>query len=299
MNKKLKFVLQTIFVLSIFYFMFLQVYKNWDSLREYDWKFNYFYLISSFIVLVVYYFLIFFGWHIILKKLKVKIKFFQTIKIRAISELGRYMPGKVWHLLGRVYFTKRMGLSTIKIVTSFGLELASSIIAGLMVFLIFFPFFIKTDLTINFLPFLIIGIPLGLICIHPKILNSILNFGLKIIKKQRINIELKYKDMLMLVLMYCSFWLVVGFGFFLLINSIYSIQFSKIFIVVSIYAIGWVIGFLSLITPGGIGVREGVLAGLLALYMPLPIAIIISFVSRIWSIAVELLLAAAFFRVKT
>jgi glycosyltransferase 2 family protein len=298
MNKKLKLIFQIMIITAVFSFMFWQVYKNWNSLQEYEWSFNYIYLVLSFIFLGGYYFCIFIGWHFILKKLGVKIGFLKTMKIRALSELGRYIPGKFWHLLGRTYFAKKMKLPVLKIVTSFVLELSISLIAGFVVFLSVFPFFLKTELMIKVLPFAIIAIPLGLAFIHPKILNRLLNFALKVFKRGKIKIQMKYRYILLLVMMYCAFWLVAGFAFFLLVNSIYSISFSNVLVIGSIYVIAWVLGFLSFLTPGGMGVREGVLAALLSLYMPLPIAIIISLISRLWSIAMEFMLAGAVLKVK-
>ncbi len=298
MNKKLKIFLQVIIVLAIFYFMFMQVFRNWGSLKEYEWHFNYLYLILSFIVLIGYSFCIVFGWHTILKKLFVKIDFLKTYKIRAITELGRYLPGKIWHLVGRTYYAKTLKISPLRILTSVAIELGVNTIAGLIIFLIALPFFFRAEVIIKILPFAVL-IPLGLFMIHPKILNKIINFGLKILKKKRIKLHIRYRDMLLLIILYSFFWLVAGFAFFLLVNSIYSISISNFFVIAGIYAVAWVVGFLSFITPGGIGVREGILAGLLSLYMPFSIAIIISLVARIWTIIAELLFAGASLKIKT
>ena len=53
---------------------------------------------------------------------------------------------------------------------------------------------------------------------------------------------------------------------------------------------------LAVFAPGGLGVREGVQALLLALVMPVPIALVVVVVTRVWSLAVDglfLLCAAA------
>jgi len=298
MNKKLKLALQIIVVLAIFYFMFMQVYKNWSSLKDYEWHFNYLYLAASFIVLFAYYICVSFGWYFTILKMKVKVSFLKILKIRAISELSRYLPGMIWHIAGRAYFAKKIGISSIKTVTSYAIELIINIIAGFIIFLIALPFFLGSEQIVKILPFIIV-VPLGLILVHPKILNRVLNLGLKILKKPKVKLEFKYKDILLLILLYFIFWIVVGFAFWLLINSIYPIGISKFIIITGAYAISWAIGLLILFVPGGIGVREGVLAALLSLYMPLPIAIIISLVSRIWSIAMEFMLVGAVLKVKT
>ena len=49
------------------------------------------------------------------------------------------------------------------------------------------------------------------------------------------------------------------------------------------------VGFLVLIAPSGLGVREGVLAFLLSLYLPAPVAVTISLASRVWLTLAELM----------
>ncbi|MBI5957020.1 MAG: hypothetical protein HY871_08465, partial [Chloroflexi bacterium] len=55
-----------------------------------------------------------------------------------------------------------------------------------------------------------------------------------------------------------------------------------------VFAASYVIGFLSLLTPSGLGVREGVMILLLAPAFSLPVATVISIVSRLWMISGEL-----------
>jgi hypothetical protein len=64
-----------------------------------------------------------------------------------------------------------------------------------------------------------------------------------------------------------------------------------------IYAIGWDIGFLSFITPSGLGFREVVIAGLLGASLtglvPIaPVALVIALVVRLMGTAAELICVA-------
>jgi hypothetical protein len=55
------------------------------------------------------------------------------------------------------------------------------------------------------------------------------------------------------------------------------------------YAFSLNIGFLAIFTPGGIGVREGVLVFLLSSIFPLPVSTLISLLSRLWMTLGEVL----------
>ena len=59
-----------------------------------------------------------------------------------------------------------------------------------------------------------------------------------------------------------------------------------------IYAAAWTVGFLSVITPGGLGIREGMLSLLLSAYLPSSTATLVALLSRTWSLAADLVLAA-------
>ena len=66
----------------------------------------------------------------------------------------------------------------------------------------------------------------------------------------------------------------------------------KLPIILSLYPFAWSIGFLSLITPGGLGVREGVLSLFLTTCLPSVTATLVALLSRLWIIVIEVILAA-------
>jgi len=69
---------------------------------------------------------------------------------------------------------------------------------------------------------------------------------------------------------------------------------SDIFSLAGIAVISWLAGYLSFITPGGLGVREAVMVSFLALIMDTSSAILISVVSRTLMIFIEFVLVGAF-----
>jgi len=74
-----------------------------------------------------------------------------------------------------------------------------------------------------------------------------------------------------------------------LIISIYSFPVSWLPVTIGIFSIAGVSQFL---TPSGIGVLEGVLTVLLSLYLPVPIAILIALLARVWKTVTELICVA-------
>jgi uncharacterized membrane protein YbhN (UPF0104 family) len=91
-------------------------------------------------------------------------------------------------------------------------------------------------------------------------------------------------------------WMIYLLGFYLFLQSFYSVTFRELIIYAGIFSISSLLGLYSLITPGGLGVREGVQAYLMSMFVPVSMAIFISIFSRIWMTLAEV--GAAIFSLK-
>jgi hypothetical protein len=92
---------------------------------------------------------------------------------------------------------------------------------------------------------------------------------------------------------YAAYWVVTGVAFAALVASLYPLAASDVPVVVAAYAAAYAVGFLALLTPAGLGVREGVLVVALAPVLPAGPALVVALISRLWMMLVELAGAAA------
>jgi uncharacterized membrane protein YbhN (UPF0104 family) len=92
---------------------------------------------------------------------------------------------------------------------------------------------------------------------------------------------------------YALYWVLTGLAFAALIRAMFPLAGSAVPLAVAGYAAGYAVGFLSLLTPAGLGVREAVLVLALAPVMPAGPALVVALVSRLWMMLFELLGAAA------
>ena len=77
-----------------------------------------------------------------------------------------------------------------------------------------------------------------------------------------------------------------------LVASMYPLAAADVPLVVAAYAAAYAAGFLALLTPAGLGIREGVLVVALAPVLPAGPALVVALVSRLWMMLVELAGAA-------
>ena len=284
-------------ILSIFYFLGKNLYRNWGQIDFKQLHFNVSLLIISVFFLLGFFLMLAFGWKSIFKGIGVSLPFFKSLKIIFYSQLGKYLPGKIWTFAGRMYFCQKIGIPTSKTFLSMVLELALITISGILIFLIALS--ISPGFEINIHPFfLIIVVIVSFIIVHPKVLTRIINFFLRLIKKEPIKIELNFFQICSIMGCYFIIWFCFGIAFYFLINSVTFITPSKIPIITGSFAISNTIGIMALFAPAGLGVREGILSLLLSNFFPLSLAILLSFLCRIWISVGELVMAGISTRIK-
>jgi len=289
-NKKIiKRILQVILVVVIFYFLAKNLYLNWNKIVDYDWEINYYFLTYSFILLIAGAFLIASGWNLILRVLGGRLGYKRALKIFFITDLAKYVPGKVWTMLGKVYLCEKEGIPIARTSASVVILPLVQVIAGILMFLISLPFWTKTSDLMNKLYFFFPLIPIGLIGFHSAIMTRLLNFALVKLKQKPLELKIKYRDILLILLLWCGLWVLTGITYYFLIISVHPFPLSFLPVTIGIFAIAGVSQFL---TPSGIGVLEGVLTVLLSLYFPVPVAILIALLARVWKTVAELVCVA-------
>lgn len=293
MKNTSKKLFSVLIVAAIFYFLGRVLLANWERVQEYEFVFNYWYLGASFISFTIG--SIFFGttWHYILMCLEpsARISRYEATRVALYARLGKYLPGTVWSFAGRVYLGSKYNVSKkVLFVSSLfqpALAIISSVVFGvLLVGLSFDPgreFYL-------FLAVAAVGIT---VILSPKLFYKLLNFTLKKIGREPIeeNYYLSKKQLIGSYVHILPMQLVNGVAMFFLIRSIAEAPWAIFPGVVGMTILSNASGLIAVFAPGGLGVREGVLAALLKLHYPISIAILITLMARIWLVAAEAVIA--------
>jgi glycosyltransferase 2 family protein len=229
-------------------------------------------------------------WHSTLWRLGGRLSLATAMRIWFSSQLVRYVPGNIWHLMGRVYLTQQAGVGTRVTSMSLVVELMQTITAALLMAAASLLFWQRQSAQSLWTLLLI---PLLLCYTLPQLLlQRPLEWALRRTGLGFPDISLHRRDLFALLPGYCGSWIAYGCGLYLLALSIHPLPLRAIPALVGIFAIAWVVGFLSFITPSGLGVREGVLGYLLSSLMPLPVALLLALLARVWLTVAELGCAA-------
>jgi uncharacterized membrane protein YbhN (UPF0104 family) len=139
-----------------------------------------------------------------------------------------------------------------------------------------------------------IALVAGLMVVHPRILGRLFNWVGTRLQRPEIAWRYNYRVMIVLLSLYAATTAVTGLSLAAIVIGLGSLEIANIPVVVGSAAFAWTVGYISIVTPSGLGVREGVLAGLLALVVPLPVAIVASLMFRLVSMGGESLAFAVF-----
>jgi uncharacterized membrane protein YbhN (UPF0104 family) len=225
-------------------------------------------------------------WQYTLERFGHRVGFLRSMRMWFLSQAGRYIPGKVWFALGRIYLCEREGIPAATTSVALGVEILLVLGSSLIVFALGavagtgglrYPY----SLALLLLPVVFTGI-------HPGIIKAVL----RKLGRDLTGFRLTYSNALLLLVCYAGCWCVYGFGFYLIATSVRLGPgsplvapvgtFSLIRQLSGINAISWSAGLLSVVTPAGLGVREGVSSVLLGSLFVKPYPSLVPLVARVW-----------------
>jgi len=214
-----------------------------------------------------------------LKKINYSMPYSEALAITTVSQLGKYLPGGLWHLAGKFGFLKIKGISTKKTTQVMVIEnlwlLSSAGVVGLVALLAF-----SSDAACQYVNLFcfpavatVIALVLPLFWVVGLMVFEYLFFG-----RQKIII----RDFVLMLAELIFIWMVFGLSFWLVFppDAGYLAQ------VVGAFSLSWLAGYVAFFAPGGIGVREVLLALLLgAFFKSGEVAIYASIHRLLWVLA--------------
>ena len=217
----------------------------------------------------------------LLRSVGKSIPFVGAMKIFFFSEVGKYLPGKIWVAVGRIMMYSKVGVERERGIVLLILELTLMILTAII-----FPG----------------RIILHYITLKPAILGIFL-FAIPIllfliIWKYRITVERTKEYIIRLTIpavtifiSFTFFWFVLGCAFQSLIYYFTQINIGS-FHAMQIFSASWVVGFLAFFMPVGLGVREVFMTELLIPVIGNQNALLIAVIARIWWTFIEVMFIA-------
>lgn len=280
-------VAKVLLITITFFFVARYVHSNWTTLKNKDWSIQWEFFLLSFASLWVTFLLSVFFWKEVLVTLGANIGYLQAWKTYYRPLLSKYLPGKVWSVLGLAYFAIHEDVSPQIAVAAAGLFQAAALPGFSLAFLITIPFWRVIPSSFQ-IALAISAVLIILIASHPKILLPTLNIALKIMHKPEVNVKPSPLQMYkLLVAISGAISLAYGIAFAIFARAIASLQLGDFPILVGTFCLALLMGLVSIFVPAGVGVRESVLLAILSKQFSPDLAIMVSIGSRLWFTVAE------------
>ncbi|TDD20701.1 lysylphosphatidylglycerol synthase transmembrane domain-containing protein [Nonomuraea diastatica] len=246
--------------------------RNWEETTAAVAAMSPWAVLGAFAAVLLGQFFMLVAWREILAGLGTRVPLRVSGRIMFVGQLGKYIPGAVWAYaammdLGRDHDSPpRRTFATISLGLVINIGVAISIAAVTL----------GSQEVVRQAWYLVLLVPVIIVCLHPKVLTWGLNLALRVARKEPLESVLPGRTVVVAVAWTALGWLVYGVHIWLLAGT------TDLYIVATgAYAFAWATGILTVVVPAGVGIREGALVLVLGPIVGTPVALAVAIVSRL------------------
>jgi hypothetical protein len=273
------------------------LYKNWAEISAFPWRINYWYLALTIIFNSLAVAVTFWVWQLMTNRLGGFNDTRSGFRLYYISALTKRLPTSLPMIGGRILLYNQVGMNSAATLNCILLESILVGIAGIIVFLIFFPFYTAVPPGVATL-MLITGIVLvGIFIWKPQILIDLTNWLAIRWKKQKLTSVPNRKDILLWIGIYTLPWILGGLSLYCVPRAVADISAPPLIDAIGISTLANLVSLLAMLLPINFGLKELTSAAMMTAWMPMSTALIITIIHRLiltandilWAIGAQLL----------
>ena len=205
-----------------------------------------------------------------------------------VGQLGKYVPGPMWPVVGRAELARRDGVGRPAAYGSSVLSLGATYLAAIVVIIGMLPF--AADGGVGDAWWALLLLPLGVLALHPRAVGWAKRVAERVLRRT-IEVTIpSWRDAVALVIRHVPAWFLIGSATWMVARAFDPTARWTELMVPSV--LSWVVGFVVVPAPGGIGVREAAFVAA-ATSLDHPIAATVAVVSRLAFMLVDVTGAVA------
>jgi uncharacterized membrane protein YbhN (UPF0104 family) len=246
--------------------------RNWDETTSAVAAMSPWAVLGAFAAVLLGQFFMLVAWRAILAGLGTQVPLRVAGRIMFVGQLGKYIPGAVWAYAAMMDLGRDHGSPPRRTFATISLGLVINLGVGISI----------AAATLNSLEavrqawYLVLLVPVIIVCLHPKVLTWGLNLALRIARKEPLETVLPGRTVVVAVAWTALGWFVYGLHVWLLAG-----RWDLYLVATGAYAFAWATGILTVVVPAGVGVREGALVLVLGPVVGTPVALAVAIVSRL------------------
>ncbi len=254
---------------------------QWSALRTYSWHLSPGWFLLGFPPLALSWALEIGLWRICLRSLGGRLTYRQAGMIWFLSNFVRYIPGNIWQFIGMAALAAEEDVPAEATLTSVVVHQALSATSVVTLATAYFAWAGHAEALRLAIP-LVVAIGVLFVVVRPRWMEWGLNLVLRFLRRPPLRVTLTTRQMAWMIVGYWVAWILAGLGFAAVVRALTPLPWALAPHLTMAFVIAYFIGYISLLTPSGLGVREGAMVWLLGGFLAAPIPMVASLVGRIW-----------------
>lgn len=294
MNRALLTAAKVALTAALVWFVGREIVTQWNDARAAGFELNvrWEYVAASGALVLLGYAILIQAWRVMVNGWGSRLGYRDAARIWFVSNLGRYVPGKVWQITAMAVMAEQAGVSRYAAAGSAVLVNLVNLVAGVGVITV-------TTASVLENRSLILGSTavLGLLLLlTPRLVPWLVALYARVRRKERQVAAVGSGPIWMTAILSVAAWVLYGGAFMLLAKGVVASSTGSVASYIGAFTTSYLAGYLFLLAPGGIGAREGVL---LVLLDRLQLATggagaVIVTASRLWLTVLEVLPGAVY-----
>ena len=261
--------------------------RDWNSIALALHRLPLRYVLLAAVVNLVYLVCTMASWRAVLTNLGSRLPVRAAFELFFVSQLGKYVPGGVWHMVAVSelgmdrQIPRRRSVSAIAVATVVGV--GTGFVAAV-------PLLVQAGRSLPGRGWLWLALPVALVLLAPAVLNRLLALAMRLLRREPLEQPMTRRGTATAAGWALLGWAVVGVEVWLLGLGL-GLARPSLLTVIGAYAVAWVAGYLVVVAPAGLGPRELVLGVLLAGALPAGSVVALVLLTRVLQTATDVLMA--------
>jgi uncharacterized membrane protein YbhN (UPF0104 family) len=280
-------IVQIVFGTLLFGFVAVAVAREWDEVSETISHLSPIALLLSLLLALVGLFASSLTFRRLLDELGSTVRRRVGARIYLVGQLGKYIPGSVWAFVIQMELARRAGVPRRRCLAAALASIGVNMVVGLAIGLVAI-----APVAEDWKTWLVVLlVPIGIVAIVPPVLTWEVNLLLRLLRASSLERAITWNGVLVSSGWSVVGWVAYGLSLWAIVVSGFEASAEGLALCLGGVPLAMTAGFLVVVAPSGIGVREAALVAALSPIMPSGTALAFALVLRVVFTAADLLAA--------
>jgi glycosyltransferase 2 family protein len=293
-KKILRYIVALTIIVATVYFFYQEFKNNADALSKYNFAIYPLYIFMSMILGTSGFLIGPVVWKICVNNyIQKKLNLQESVALYNTSALFKYVPGKIWTYAAQMTLLSSRGISNAAVVYINLISFVCFSFVSMANAFFYYLFCLKvTPWGISVLIFILfMALDFIFIIWNTSIINFLIIPLGRMFKIEIEPIKMKKRIFVYIQLLYFLAYAYLGVAMYFLAKGIgMNIPFVNIFAITATISVSSILGMIAFFSPGGLGVREGMMFMMFKQFSSIEVALILPIAARLLSILCDLLL---------